>query len=149
MEQIIGILSSLIKQPSNPFANLTEQAKKIAEINALVAIWLELDSTKKDPHGSIDIGQGYILLGPKDEKPHQLSGAEQTAFDGFYSGFPGPRLVTPRSIYRWGRLQLPTEQVARSYWKEVVRSSRTARTDRNLKAHNLTFSFWVLLTSIP
>ena len=26
MERIIGILSSLIKQPSNPFANLTEQA---------------------------------------------------------------------------------------------------------------------------
>ena len=149
MERIIGILGSLIKQPSNPFANLTEQAKKIAEINALIAIWPELDSVKQDPHGSINIGDGYILLGPKDEKPYELSDAEQTALVTFYSGLPHPGSVPPRSIYRWGRLQLPTEQVARSYWKEVVRSSRTARTDRNLKARKLTFKFSLSLTSIP
>ena len=79
MERIIGILGSLIKQPSNPFVNLMEQAKKIAEINALVAIWPELDTTKKDPHGSINIGRRYILLGPKDERSYELSNAEQTA----------------------------------------------------------------------
>jgi hypothetical protein len=142
MERIIGILGGLIKQPSNPFANLTEQAKKIAEINALIAIWPELDSAKRDPHGSIDIGHGYILLGPKDDKPHNLSHVEQTALAKFYSGLSNPRSIrAPRSIYRWGRLQIPTEQVARSYWKEVIRSSRTARTDRNLKVRDLTFRF--------
>ena len=52
MERIIGILGSLIKQPSNPFANLAEQAKKIAEVNAMVAIWPELDSVKGVPHNS-------------------------------------------------------------------------------------------------
>ena len=148
MERIIGILGSLIKQPSNPFANLTEQAKKIAEINALVAIWPELDTTKKDPHGSINIGRGYILLGPKDERSYELSNAEQTALGNFYSSLSDPRSVPPRSIYRWGRLQIPTEQVARSYWKEVDRSSKTARTDRNLKVRELTFSLTLNVTSI-
>ena len=139
MERIIGVLGSLIKQPSNPFANLTEQAKKIAEINAIVAIWPELESAKKDPHGSIKIGDGYLLLGPKDENPYSLSHAEQTALEGFYSGLPNPGSVPPRTIYRWGRLLIPTEQVARSYWKEVTRSSRTACTDRNIKVSGLMF----------
>ena len=139
MERIIGILGSLIKQPSNPFANLTEQAKKIAEINALVAIWPELDIAKREPHGSINIGHGYLLLGPKDEKPYGPSDAEQIALTNFYSGLQNPGSLPPKSIYRWGRLQIPTEQVARSHWKEVLRSSRTARTDRNLKVRHPKF----------
>ena len=138
MERIIGIFGSLIKQPSNPFANLAEQAKKVAEINALVAIWPELEPEVKDPHGSIDIGQGYLLLGLKDEKPYDLPQAEQTALEQFYSSFPNHGCIPPRSIYRWGRLRIPTEQIACSHWKEVVRSSRTARTDRNLKVRELT-----------
>ncbi|KAF9785131.1 hypothetical protein BJ322DRAFT_1108591 [Thelephora terrestris] len=73
MERVIGIFGSLLKQPSNPFANLTEQAKKIAEINSLIAIWPELEPQTKDPHGSIDIGHGYLLLGPKDEKPYNTT----------------------------------------------------------------------------
>ena len=137
MERIIGILGSLIKQPSNPFQNLTEQAKKIAEINALIAIWPDLDRSKNDPHGSINIGDGYLLLGPKDIRPHDLTLSEQTAVDNFYSGLLSPDSIPPRSVYRWGRLQIPTEQIARSHWKEVTRSSRTARTDRNLKVHGI------------
>lgn len=119
MERIIGILGSLIKQPSNPFANLTEQAKKIAEINAIIAIWPELNSTKRDPHGSINIGHGYVLLGPKDDKPYYPSNTEQTALAEFISNLPHPGSAQPSSIYRWGRLQIPTEQVARSYWNST------------------------------
>ena len=137
MERVIGIFGSLIKQPSNPFANLAEQAKKVAEINALVAIWPELEPEAKDPHGSIDIGHGYLLLGPKDEKPHDVPQIEQTAFEEFYSSLPTHESTPPKTIYRWGRLRIPTEQVARSHWKEVVRASRTARTDRNLKVREL------------
>jgi hypothetical protein len=121
MERMIGILGSLINQPSNPFANLTEQAKKIAEVNAIVAIWPELERPKNDPHGSIDIGVGYLLLGPKDTRPYTPSDVEQNALQDFYSSLPGPESIPPRSIYRWGRLQIPTEQVTRSHWKEVMR----------------------------
>ena len=141
MERVIGIFGSLIKQPSNPFANLTEQAKKVAEINVIVSIWPHLERFKENPHGSIDIGAGYLLLGPKDTKPYDLSNKEKSALEKFYSGPPDTVSTPPSSIYRWGRLRIPTEQVARSYWKEVIRSSRTARTDRNLKVHDITFIF--------
>jgi hypothetical protein len=150
MERIIGYLGMLIAQPSNPFSNLAELAKKIAEINTLIAIWPELETEPKDPHGSIPIGSGYLLLGPKDEKPYDLPSNNYDALKQFYHSFPNPGLV-PSSIYRWGRLQIPTEQVARSYWKEVDRSSRSARTDRNLKVPDvtsLTFGVWLELTSI-
>ena len=70
MERMIGIFGSLIKQLSNPFANLTEQVKKVVEINAIIAMWPSLERTKKDPKGSINIGSGYLLLGPKDTDPY-------------------------------------------------------------------------------
>ena len=138
MERVIGIFGSLLKQPSNPFPHLAEQAKKVAEINAIVAIWPELERSKEDPRGSINMGNGYLLLGPKDDKPYSLSPIEHTALTDFYSTLQNQDLDPPRSVYRWGRLQIPTEQIARSYWKEVVRTSTAARTDRNLKVLNLT-----------
>ena len=138
MERVIGIFGSLIKQPSNPFANLTEQAKKVAEVNAITAMWPDLEHSKHDPHGSIDIGQGFLLLGPKDPKPYPLSLVELTALTDFYSGLPDVGSVPPRFVYRWGRLQIPTEQTARSHWKELICTSNAARTDRNLKVCNLT-----------
>ena len=137
MERMIGHLGSLIKQPSNPFANLAEQAKKVAEINALVAIYPGFERKKKDPRGSIDLGGGFLLLGPKDQKPYDFSLAEQSALDNFYLGLSNAESVPRRSFHRWARLQLPTLQVARSHWKEVVRSSKVARTDRNVKVREL------------
>ena len=145
MERMIGIFGSLLKQPSNPFANLTEQAKKVAEINAIVSMWPDLERSNKNPHGCIDMGNGFILLGPKDDKPYVLLSGEHNAVVAFYSQFPDAESVPPRSVYRWGRLQIPTEQTARSHWKEVVRSSKTARSDRNVKVRNLisyTFDFF-------
>lgn len=134
MERMIGILGSLIKQPSNPFANLAEQAKKVAEVNALIAIWPSLERKKNDPRGSIGLGDGRILLGPKDSSPYHLSDNEKAALDGFHS-----RPVPRRSVYRWARLQIPTGQVARSYWKEVIRTpGGSRRRDRNVKVHKLT-----------
>jgi hypothetical protein len=125
MERVIGIFGSLIKQPSNPFANLAEQAKKIAEINAIISIWPHLERSEHDPHGSIQISAGYLLMGPTDKTPYDLSEEEKIALGNFYSSLAGGP-ITPKSIYRWGRLRIPTEQVARSYWKEVIRSSRRA-----------------------
>lgn len=129
MERMIGVFGSLLKQPSNPFANLAEQAKKVAEVNSMIAMWPELERVKKDPRGSINLGDGYTLLGPKDAKPYRLSPTENNAFAAF-SHTDG---VRRRSVYRWARLKLPTGQPARSLWKEVIRTSSTARTDRNLK----------------
>ena len=99
MERMIGHLGSLIKQPSNPFTNLAEQAKKVVEINALVAIYPGFEKKKKDPRGSIDLGDGFLLLGPKDQKPYDFSLAEQTALDNFYLGLSNAESVPRRSFH--------------------------------------------------
>lgn len=148
MERAIGHFGSLIKQPSNPFANLAEQAKKVAEVNAITAMYPELERKKKDPHGSINIGNGSLLLGPKDEKPYRLSSHEHDALVIFYSSLPSAEPIPRQSVYRWARFQIPTGQIARSYWKEVVRSSKLARTDRNLKVHDLMMFTFRFLTYV-
>ena len=146
MERMIGVFGSLIKQHSNPFANLTEQVKKVAEINALISVWPSLERITKDPRGSLDIGAGYTLLSPTDAQAYLLLDAENNALNSFYSD-PGP--IRRRSVYRWGRLRIPTGQVARSYWKEVIRTSDGARTDRNVKVRDpMSNSFNFTLTSL-
>jgi hypothetical protein len=136
MERVIGVFGSLLRQPSNLFSNLREQARRVAEINAVVAMWPEIDSQRGELQGSLNLGQGYVLLTPKDTGPYLLSPAERTALAAFRSDLPNPEHVR-QSVYRWGRLQIPVEQVARSRWKEVDRSSEVARTDRNIKVHDV------------
>jgi len=137
MERVIGVFGSLLRQPSNLFSNLREQAKKVAEINAVVAMWPEIEFETGEPHGSLNLGQGYILLGPKDTKPYLLLPSEKTAITNFYADLPHPEHIQIQSVSRWGRLQIPTGQVARSRWKEVDLSSKSARTDRNVKVRDL------------
>ena len=119
MERVIGVFGSLLRQPSNLFSNLREQARKVAEINAVVAMYPEIEFQTAEPRGSLNLGQGYILLGPKDTKPYSLSPDEQATLSTFFANLPNPDYIQRRSVYRWGRLQLPTGQVARSHWKEV------------------------------
>ena len=66
MERVIGYLGSLLRQPSNVFQNLAAQAGQVAITNALVAMWPDLEQKQSDPRGSEDLGDGYLLLGPKD-----------------------------------------------------------------------------------
>ncbi|KAF9646784.1 hypothetical protein BDM02DRAFT_3156425 [Thelephora ganbajun] len=113
MERVIGVLSSLLRQPSNPYANLTVQAQKMAHINALVAMWPSFEKAQGNPHGSIDLGDGYLLLGPKEDL--------------------GLHFITPEEEEALTILKLPMEQIARSQWRELERCSDMSRTDRNIK----------------
>ena len=134
MERIIGVFGSRLRQPSNPFANLIAQAQKMAHINAIVAMWPSFEKIKGNPRGSIDLHDGYLLLGPKEDAgPHHISQIEETALDVFCSGRQDSGDVDRKSVYRWARLKLPTEQIARSRWRELERCSDMARTDRNIK----------------
>ena len=150
MERVIGIFGSLLRQPSNLFSNLREQARRVAEINAVVTMWPEIESERGKLQGSLNLGQGYILLAPKDTKPYLLSPIERTALTTFYSNLSIPQHTHRRSVYRWGRLQIPTEQTAQSSWKEVDHTSNVARTDRNLKGCDLMslFNFNSPMTSM-
>ena len=129
MERVIGHLKSLLRQPSNPFQNLAAQARRVATSNALFAIWPDLETTADDPRGSMKLGDGYLLLGPKDISLYEPSAPEQMALDRFFNDFDLDR----QPVYRWGRLKIPTEQIARSRWKEMERCSDMSRTDWNIK----------------
>ena len=41
----------------------------VTEINAATAMWPEVGTKRGPSQGSLDLGQGYMLLGPKDTKP--------------------------------------------------------------------------------
>jgi hypothetical protein len=135
MERVIGYLGSLLGQPSNPFGNLAAQTKRVAATNALVAMWPDFEKTKDPPRGHRDLGDGYMLLGPKDTDPHHISPPEQTAFNDFFRD--QSENDQESTLFRWGRLQIPTTQIARSRMKEIERCSDMARTDRNVKVHEL------------
>ena len=136
MERVIGVLGSQLRQPSNPFANLAAQAQKMAHVNAMVALWPSFERITGDPYGSVDLGGGYLLLRPMDG-PYCLTHKEEEAVRVFYSSSEDSEGVDRRSVNRWGRLKLPTEQIARSVWKEIERCTDMARTDRNVKVRTL------------
>ena len=132
MECVIGYLGALLRQPSNPFRNLAAQTRRVATTNALFAIWPDLEDEQSNLRGSIEVGNGYLLLGPKDTTPHTLSTAERRAVVEF---FPNDKDNNQDSVYQWARLQIPTEQTARSRWKEEEHCSDMSRTDHNIKVH--------------
>ena len=137
MERVISYLGSLLRQPSNLFRNLAAQAGRVACTNALVAMWPELEIPKGDPRGSKDLGDNYLLLGPKDTIRYFVSPSEGIAIETFFSDYVGAEGVDRRTIYRWARLRIPTDQIARSRWKELDRCSDMSRTDRNVKVRYL------------
>ena len=132
-ERVIGYLGSLLRQPLNSFRNLAAQTRRVATSNALLAMWPDLERSISNPRGSMELGDDYLLLGPKDISPHPLSCAEQAALDGFFGNLD----VDRTSVYRWGCLKIPTEQVARSRWKEIEHCSDMAHMDRNIKVRTL------------
>jgi hypothetical protein len=63
MERLIGDLGSEIRQPSNPYQNLSQRGLRRCQINTLIALFPFLDHTPKSfPQYSLDIGDGYVLL---------------------------------------------------------------------------------------
>ena len=136
MERVIGYLGSLLRQPSNPFRNLAAQTKRVATANALSSMWPDFEPEKENPRGSIELGDRYLLLGPKDTTLYRLSVSEQRAVEEVLGG-QNVEDVNPESVYRWARLKISPEQIARSRWKEEERCSDMSRTDRNIKVRGL------------
>lgn len=63
MERTIGNLGEEIRQPSNPYANLSQRGLLRCQVNALTAMIPDLQKNVSIlPRGAIDIGKGYALL---------------------------------------------------------------------------------------
>jgi hypothetical protein len=133
MERTIGNITEEMKQPSNSYANLSKRAIRRAQVSALKAMIPELNPAVKDPRGSQEVAEGYVLLRAKDETMHTVSGAAGDAIKA-YMQTAGP--VAPNwkpRVYRWARLRIPTGQIARSAWKEKLKPLEKLRMSRNVK----------------
>ena len=122
MEQVIGDLGQEIRQPSNPYANLSQRALRRCQVNALKAMLPDLAGPPNHlPRGAVPIGNNYTLLRAKEKYPKPVRDCEARAFAA-YMQEQGANILDVDSwrpsVSRWARLRLPNGQVAHSAWKE-------------------------------
>jgi hypothetical protein len=138
MERTIGNLVEEIRQPSNPYTNLSQRGLQRSQTNALKSMFPDLDEAKDTiPRGAIDLGKGYVLLRAMERTYYRLShdyssGLRSFLLEVYNMSLPEAASI---SIKRWARLQLPTGQVARSSWKECLKPLEKVRMARNVKVH--------------
>jgi hypothetical protein len=137
LERTIGNLGEEIKQPSNPFANLSQRGIRRARVNALKALIPDLAPDRDDanhlPRGARDIGDGFVLLRAREEVPRPLRDCEAGALREF---LPDAQMEDELYVRRWAKLRLPTGQTCYSAWKETQRPIEKRRTARNVKVIN-------------
>jgi hypothetical protein len=132
MERTIGNLVQEMKSDSQPYANLSARGLRRSQVNALKAMVPDLAPEEKLPRGSIDLGDGYILLRARDEYRHRLDGEAGRVSRQFLERSNGP-MTGNLSVVRWARLRIPNGQIARSAWKETCRPLNKVRMARNVK----------------
>ncbi|KJA18732.1 hypothetical protein HYPSUDRAFT_144534 [Hypholoma sublateritium FD-334 SS-4] len=136
MERTIGNLGEELRQPANPYANLSQRGLIRCQINALMAMVPDLQRAPPAlPHGAIDLGGGFALLRAQDRYDRAMRPCEARAL-GVYIEKTSGTILGPEfcpKIARWARLRLPSGQVARSRWKETKKPLTKVRTSRNVK----------------
>jgi hypothetical protein len=144
LERTIGNLGEEIKQHSNPYENLAQRGIRRAQVNALKAIIPDLEPEPSLPRGSVDLGDGYVLLRAMDNCSREVSDSEDQAIRRYMSQHCDPDDSEAEdiveewrpSVVRWARVRLPNGQITRSAWKELQKSD--LRTARMVKvSHNL------------
>lgn len=139
MERVIGQLVREIRNPGLPYENLIQLAVRQTQHDAIKNMSPALDrQTQKSnqPRGSIDLGDGYILLHAADRGARGVTPVEAQALIHFAHlhlqyGASKKWLRTP-TICRWACLALLTLQIARCIWSETDRR-RTLRKASNIK----------------
>lgn len=134
LERTIGDLGQQIRQPSNPFANLSQRCVIQAQINVLKSVVPGLDRSASDrsaiPHNAIDLHDQYVLLHPTDNIPRPIELAEVQAVHAYIAQRSEAAIPSITKVTRWARLRLPNRQIARSHWKESLRPEDKLRTSR-------------------
>lgn len=134
MERVIGDLGGEIKQPSQPYANLSQRGVARCQTNALLSIAPDLKKGPKPiPRGAEALGDEYVLLRAKDTTRRRVSEHAEHAITAYLSNRTQHDFSHAEKlrIVRWARLRLPCGQVARSSWKEGLRTP--LRMSRNVK----------------
>ena len=151
MERTIGNLGEEVKQPSQPYANISQRGVLRCQVNALLAMFPSISPTPPFPSGSIPLDSGYVLLGGKDKNPQTLSPYLSQLIQHNLST-TGTIPSTPQTIklIRWARLKLPNGQIARSLWKEKEKHPDRLRIARNVKVRPLyPYHTLVITTTLP
>ena len=145
MERTIGNLGEEVRQPSQPYANLSQRGVLRCQINALLAMFPFLSPTLPLPSGSIPLSSGHALLGAKDKNPFKLP-LDLSQLISNYFAVNGVILPQPQALrlVRWARLKLPNGQIARSLWKE-----KEKRFDQLRKARNVKVIFLLIYLTYP
>ncbi|KAG1726244.1 hypothetical protein EDD22DRAFT_961459 [Suillus occidentalis] len=126
MERTIGNLGQEIRQPSNPYANLSREGVRRCQVNALKAMVPNLEDPKPAlPQTAIDLGDGYALLRKRDLYDVQPQGGASQAIQEY--------LGVNVKIRRWARLRLPNGQTTRTAWRETLKPAAKVRVSRNVK----------------
>ncbi len=138
MERTIGNLGQEIKQPSEPYKNLSQRGVLRAQVNALKIMYPVLDKPEKGlPHGALDIGDGFQLRRAMDSCEREIVGKEREAICQFL--LEHGIVANTIKMRKWARLRLPTGQIARSAWKENLKSLEKLRIARNVKVCTLKY----------
>ncbi|KAF8154953.1 hypothetical protein B0H34DRAFT_660517 [Crassisporium funariophilum] len=125
MERAIGELGKAIRQPSDPYGNLSQLALRRAQASALKVVCPELDDdVPRLPRYARDLGAGYVLLRPREKMASQFSEVESEVIK---------QVCDKERRQKWGRLQLPNGQTARSLFSETRRVEERTRISRNVK----------------
>lgn len=137
LERTIGDFGKQLKQPSNPYANLSQRCVLQAQVNVLKAMMPEINQ-KSDtrlllPHGAIDLGDSYALLRAADDRARPISPEENLAIQIYLRERNGDARNPITAVVRWARLRLPNRQIARSLWKESQRPLNKIRVSRFVK----------------
>ncbi|KIJ09554.1 hypothetical protein PAXINDRAFT_17364 [Paxillus involutus ATCC 200175] len=129
MERTIGNLGQEICQPSQPYANLSQEGVRRCQVNALLSAIPTLAIPPKGlPEGAVDLRDGFALLHKRD-KNHVLpvDGPARTI-----QHFLGAHRPLPK-IKRWARLLIPNGQIAWTVWREKLKAREDIRASRNIK----------------
>ena len=82
------------------------------------------------PHGSLDLGGGYVLLRAQEAEERALQDCEAEALRE--SVYAAPR-DSDILVRQWAKLRIPTGQNCTSAWKELKKPLERQRTAHNVK----------------
>ncbi|KAJ2911365.1 hypothetical protein MD484_g9049, partial [Candolleomyces efflorescens] len=130
MERTIGNIVEEMKQHTTAAGNASQRAIRRAQVNTVKALILDNNQTgnlspTSPRYPQSPAGNGYCILWPKEQLkngrviPEEEFDALEAYFDAKNVDFPLTRSQMP--LKKWGRLQLPTGDIARSVYQESKR----------------------------
>jgi len=140
MERSIGFTEEHMRQPGRPYANMFRVQHRLAQLNALRAMFPKFEETVdragRIPAFAVDLGRGYIMK-PKKWGPSLMTTETQRQLLRTHVAAllaSGHRVnMDGKKVQKWGNLQLPDGSTVRSDWVHKTLGAGDWRDARNVK----------------